>query len=129
MPSEQSPPSNSSPARKGSSKKGQHPPITGGVRGLLGLPMHESGLLATVPLTAPPREHHYGQASLPESEENNERFRELAADEELIEAGSSNDADPQSNFSASLPRNDASFSGAVSRKPVDARSAPSAMSV
>src|SRR5215813_8046452 len=106
MPSEQSPPRNSSPARKGSSEKGQHPPITGGVRGLLGLPMRESGFLSTVPLTAP-REHHYGQAPLPESEENEERFRKLAADEELIEAGSSTDADPQSKFSASLLRNGA----------------------
>src|SRR5262245_21885977 len=129
MPPEQPPASNARPARTGSAEKGKHSPITGGVRGLLGLPMRESGLLATAPLTAPPRERHYGQAPLPESEENDERFREIAADEELIEAGSSTDADPQSNLPASLPRDDASFSGATPRKPVDARSAPSAMSV
>src|SRR5215510_759699 len=103
MPPEQPPASNAQPACTGSAEKGKHSPITGGVRGLLGLPMRGSGVLATAPLTAPLLEHHYGQVPLPESEENDERFRELTADEELIEAGSSNDADPQSNFSASLP--------------------------
>src|SRR5262245_30990607 len=129
MPPEQPPASNARPARTSSAEKGKHSPITGGVRGLLGLPMRESGVLAIAPLTAPPLEHHYGQAPLPESEENDERFRGLAADEGLIEAGSRTDPDPQSHFPASLPRDDASFSGATPRKPVDARSAPSAMSV
>ena len=105
------------PLAQGSAEKGKHPPITGGVRGLLGLPMRESGLQPTASLTAPLRGHHYGQPPLPASEENDESFREIALDEELIEAGGSAGADPQSDFPGSLPRDDASFPRATPRKP------------
>src|SRR5215831_4667984 len=103
MPSEQSPLNNSSPARKGSSEKGQHPPITGGVRGLLGLPIRASGVWSTTPLTAPPRGHHYGQPPLPASEEG----------------GS---ADPQSDFPHALLRDGASLPRAIPENPADTRS-------
>ena len=129
MPSEQSPSSNARPPRTGSAAKGQHPPMTGGVRGLLGLPMRESGLLPTAPLTAPPRGHRYGQPPLPESEENEESFREIALDEESIEAGGSAGTHPQSDFPGSLPRDGASFPRAMPENPADRRSAPAAMSV
>ncbi len=128
MPPEQ-PPSNARPARTGSAEKGKHPPITDGVRGLLGLPIRESGLTPTALLTAPLRSHRYRQPPLAASEENDESFREIALDEELIEAGGSAGTDPQSDFPGSLPGDGASFFGATPRKPVDARSAPSAMSV
>jgi hypothetical protein len=129
MPSEQSPSSNARPTRTWSAAKGQHPPMIGGVRGLLGLPMRESGLLPTAPLTAPPRGHHYGQPPLSESEENEESFREIARDEELIEAGGSAGADPQSDFPGSLPHDGASFPRAIPENPADGRRAPAAISV
>lgn len=87
MPSEQSPPSNSSPARNGSSEKDQRPPITGGVRGLLGLPMRESGVRSTAPLTALPRGHHYGQPPLLASGESDESFREGCARRRIERGG------------------------------------------
>jgi hypothetical protein len=69
MPSEQSPAGDARPTDRGATAKGQPPAVTGGVRGLLGLPMRESGLVRTAPLIAPPREHHYGQPPLPGNEE------------------------------------------------------------
>jgi hypothetical protein len=95
----------------------------------LGLPMRESGPLPTAPLTAPAREHHYGQPPLPESEENEESLREIARDEELIEARGSAGAHPQSDFPDSLPRDGASFPRAIPENPAGRRSAPAAMSV
>jgi hypothetical protein len=68
----------------------------------LGLPMRESGPLPTAPLTAPAREHHYGQPPLPASEENDASFREIARDEELIEAGGSPSDHHQSDFPADI---------------------------
>jgi hypothetical protein len=127
MPSEQSHPSNSSPARKGSAEQGQHPPITGGVRRLLGLPMRESGVLSTTPLTAPPRGHHYGQPPLPASEENDEGFREGAPDEGLSEEGGSAGADPQSDFPRSLLHHGAALPRAVPENPADTRSTATTM--
>jgi hypothetical protein len=127
MPSEQSHPSNSSPARKGSAEQGQHLPITGGVRGLLGLPMREGGVVSTPPLTAPPRGHHYGQPPLPASEENAEGFREGAPDEGLSEEGGSAGADPQSDIPRSLLRHGATLPRAVPENPVDTRSTATTM--
>ena len=129
MPSEQSPSSNARLNRAGSAAKGHYPPTTRGVRGLLGLPMRESGLLSTAPLTAPPRAHHDGQRSLPESGENDESFREIARDEESIEAEGSAGTDPQSDFPSSLPRDGGSSLGAMPKNPSDTRSAPRPMSV
>jgi hypothetical protein len=127
MPSEQSPSSNSSPARNGSSEKGQRPPITGGVRGLLGLPMRASGVLSTAPLTAPPRGHHYGQPPLPVSEENDDSFREVALDDGLSEEGGSAGADPQGDFSRSLPRDGASLPNTRPENAADRRSTATTM--
>src|SRR4249919_2720393 len=127
MPSEQSPPSNARPTRTGSTEKGLHPSSTGGVRGLLGLPMRESGLQPTASLTAP-RGHHSGQPPLPASGENDESLREIARDEELIEAGGSAGTDPESDFSGSLPHDVASAPSAIPENPADPRSTPSAMS-
>src|SRR5262245_44874227 len=110
MPSEQSHPSNASPARKGSAEQGQHPPITGGVRGLLGLPMRAGVGLSTTPLTAPPRGHHYGQPPLPASEE-----------------GGSAGADPQSDFPRSLLHHGAALPRAVPENPADTRSTATTM--
>jgi hypothetical protein len=129
MSSEQFPSSNARPSRTASAEREQHSPVTGGVRGLLGLRMLQSGPLPTAPLTAPPRRHHYGQSPLPESEENDESSREVARDEELIEAGDSASADPRSDFPGSWPRDGASFPGTIRGNPGDRRSAPSAMSV
>ena len=129
MPSEQSTSSNASPTRTGSAGKGQQPPTTGGVRELLGLPMRESGVLPTAPLTAPSRGQRYEQPPSPASEENGESFREIAPDEELIEAEGSARADLQDNFPASLPRHGALSSGVVPEHPVDQRSAPPAMTL
>lgn len=128
MPSEQSHPSNASPARKGATEKSQHPPIIGGVRGLLGLPMRESGVLSTAPLTAPPRGHHYGQPPLPASTENDESFREVALDEGLIEEGGIPDTDAQSEFPRLLLRDGVAFPRAIPENPADTRSMPSAIS-
>jgi hypothetical protein len=122
MPSEQSPPNNSSPARNRSSEKAQHSPITGGVRGLLGLPMRANGVLSTTPLTAPPRGHHYGQPPLPASEENDEGFRDGAQDEGLSEEGGSTGADPQSNFPHALRHHGTALPRAVPENPADTRS-------
>jgi hypothetical protein len=127
MPPEQSPLSNQRPTRAESGEQGQRPPITAGVRGLLGLPVRESELTPTTPLTAPLRSPHYGQLPLPASEENDQNFCEIALEEELIEARGSTSTDPQNHFPAALP--DAAFSRATPGKPADARSAPSAMSV
>jgi hypothetical protein len=127
MPSEQSPSSNARPSRAGSAEKDQHPPIVGGVRGLLGLPMCETGLLTTAPLTAPSGGHHYEQPPWPESEENDESFHETVRDEELIEAGGSGGT--LNDYPGSLPRNGASFPRAIPRKLSDTRSALSPMSV
>ena len=129
MPSEQSPSSNTRSTHTGSAAKGQHPAITAGVRGLLGLPMRESGLLPTAPLTAPPRGHHYGQPPLPESEDNERSFHEIARDEELIEAGGNAGADPHNDFRGSLPDHGASFSRVLPENPLDGRLAPSGISV
>jgi hypothetical protein len=142
MPSEQSPSNNTSPARKGSSEKGQHPPITSGVRGLLGLPMRERGVLSTAPLTTPPRGPHYGQPPLPASEGNDESFREVALDEGLIEEGGRAGTDTperpisalhtyetgaRSDFPRSLLRDDASLSRAILENPADTRSTATTM--
>jgi hypothetical protein len=125
MPSDQSPSSNARSTGTGSAAKGQHLPITAGVRGLLGLPIRKNGLLPTAPLAAPPRVHHYEQPSLPENEENDKGFHEIARDEESIEAERSA-AEAQDNFPASLPRHGVVSSGVVPEHPVDQRSAPAA---
>src|SRR5262245_51367312 len=87
MPSEASGPANTHSASKGLHETGQHPPITGGVRGLLGLPVRASGVLSTAPLTAPPRGYHYGQPPLPASEEHDEGVHDVARDDGWIEDG------------------------------------------
>ena len=127
MPSEQSPASNARPTGRGSTAKGQPPAVSGGVRGLLGLSMRESGLVPTVPLTAPPRGHHYGQPPLPGNEEEADTFREPARDE-LIDAAGRAGADPQSDF-PSLPGHRASSRRAIPGTPADRHSSPTAMSV
>jgi hypothetical protein len=129
MPSEQSPPHSQSITRQGSPETLQHPPSRGGVRMLLGLPFSDRGALSTVALTAPLDRHRYGQSPLPVSEENDESFREIALDEELIEAGGSAGAHPQSDFPGSLPHDGASFPRAIPENPAGTRSAPLAMSV
>jgi hypothetical protein len=129
MPSEQSHPGNASPARKGATEKSQYPPIIGGVRGLLGLPMRESGVLSTAPLTAPLRGHYYGQPPLPASAENDESFREVTLDAGLSEEGGIPDTDSQSEFPHLLPRDGVAFPRAIPENPVETRLMPSAMSV
>lgn len=126
MPPDPSPSSNARSTGTGSAAKGQHLPITAGVRGLLGLPIRKNGLLPTAPLAAPPRVHHYEQPPRPENEENDKGFHEIARDEESIEAERSAGADAQDNFPASLPRRGALSSGVVPQHPVDQRSAPAA---
>jgi hypothetical protein len=126
MPSDQSPSSNARSTGTGSAAKGQHLPITAGVRALLGYPVRKNGLLPTAPLTAPPRVHHYEQPPLPENEEKDKGFHEIARDEESIEAERSGGAEPQDNFPASLPRYGALSSGVAPEHPVDQRSAPAA---
>ena len=127
MPSEQSHPSNPSPARTGSAEQGQHPPLTGGVRGLLGLPMRKSGVLSTPPLTAPQRGQHYGQPPLPASEENDESFHEAAPDEGVSEEGGRAGAGPQSDFPRSLLHHGAALPRAVPENPADTRSTATKM--
>jgi len=127
MPSEQSPPNTSSPACHGSSEARQPSHITGGVRGLLGLPMGESGARSTTPLTVPPHGHHYGQPLLPASEESDESFREGALDEELIEEGSRAGVDSRSDFPRSVLRDGASLSRAIPENPADIRSTATTM--
>jgi hypothetical protein len=122
MPSEQSPPSNASPARHRSSEKDQRPPSTGGVRGLLGLPMRASGVLSTAPLTAPPRGHHYGQPPLLASGESDESFREGALDEGWSEEGGSASADSQSDIPGAVLHGGASLPITKPGNPVDTRS-------
>jgi hypothetical protein len=95
----------------------------------LGLPFSDRGALSTVALTAPLDRHRYRQSPLPASEENDESFREIARDEELIEAGGSGGAHPQRDFPGSLPHDGASFPRAIPENPADTCSAPSAMSV
>ena len=129
MPSEQSPPSNSSPVRQGSSEKGQHPRITGGVRGLLGLPNRESGVLSTIILTAPPRGHHYGQPPLLARGESDEGFREGALDKGLSEKGGSAGADSQNDLSCSFLQGGASLPKTKSENPADTRSTTTKMPV
>lgn len=120
MPAKQSIPSGSIPVRNGSSENGQYPSIAGGVRRLLGLPRGECGAVSAAVLTAPPRGHHYGGAPWPAREENEESFREITEDEELIEAGGC--ADPQSDFSRPLPRDDASSPRIIPGNPAGQRS-------
>jgi hypothetical protein len=101
-------------------------PITAGVRALLGYPVRKNGLLPTAPLTAPPRVHHYEQPPLPENEEHDKSFHEIARDEESIEAERSAGAEAQDNFPASLSRHGALSFGVAPEHPVDQRSAPAA---
>jgi hypothetical protein len=91
--------------------------------------MRESGPLPTASLTATPRGHHYGRLPSPASEEDDENFCEIALDEELIDAGDSASAHPQSDFPGSLPHDGASFPRTIPENPADTPSAPSAMSV
>jgi hypothetical protein len=104
MPSEPSSPNPSSAAHHESAGQGQHPPVTSGVRGLLGLPKRESGLLSTAPLTAPPRGYHYGQPPLPAREEHDESFPEEAPEEGVLEAGGRVRGDSWSDTPRSVPR-------------------------
>src|SRR5262245_40605587 len=127
MPSEQSPPSNSSPGRQGSSGKGQHPPITRGVRGLLGLPLRESGVLSTAILTAPPRGLPYGQPPVLASLDSDESFREGALDEGLSAEGDSAGSDSQSDFPGSLLHGGTAFPKIKPENPADARSTTTKM--
>ena len=127
MPSEQSPSSNARPTRAGSTEKGLHPNSTGGVRRLLGLPMRESGVLSASILTAPPHVHHYGQWPSLSTEENNESFRKVALDEELIEEGAIASADPQSDSSRSLLRDSALLPRAVPENAADTLSTTTKM--
>jgi hypothetical protein len=129
MPSEPLPPHSQSITHQKSPETLQHPPSSGSVRMLLGLPFSDRGALSTVALTAPLDRHRYGQSPLPASEENDESFREIALDEELIEAGGRAGAHPQSDFPGSLPHDGASFPRAIPENPAHTRSAPSAMSV
>lgn len=128
MPSEQSPPSSASPARNGSSEKDQRPPITGGVRGLLGLPRRASGVRSTAPVTAPPRGHHYGQPPLFASGESDESVRAGALDEGLSEEGGSVGADSHSNFPRSLPYGGALLPKTTPEHPAERRSTTTTMS-
>jgi hypothetical protein len=128
MPSELSPPGHASPTRNGSSEQDQRPLTTGGVRGLLGLPMRASGVRSAAPLTAPPRGYHYGQPPLPVSEQNDESFREGAPAAGWIEEGGSPDADPQSESSGALRRDGVSLPRAIPGNPAEMRSTSSAMS-
>ena len=129
MPSEPSPPGHASPTRNGSSEQDQRPLTTGGVRGLLGLPMRASGVRSAAPLTAPPRGYHYGQPPLPVSEQNDESFREGAPAAGWLEEGGSPDADPQSESSGALRRDGVSLPRAIPENPAEMRSTSSAMSV
>ena len=128
MPSEPSPPGHASPTRNGSSEQDQRPLTTGGVRGLLGLPMRASGVRSAAPLTAPPRGYHYGQPPLPVSEQNDESFREGAPAAGWLEEGGSPDADPQSESSGALRRDGVSLPRAIPENPAEMRSTSSAMS-
>jgi hypothetical protein len=136
MPSEASGPANMHSADKGLPETGQRPPITGGVRGLLGLPMRASGVLSTAPLTTPPRGYHYGQPPLPASEEHDEGGRDVAQDDDWIEAGGGAGMDTperqpralppyetgaQSDFPRSLRRHGASYPRAIPEHPADTR--------
>ena len=122
MPSEQSPPGNASPARNGSSEKDQRPPITGGVRGLLGLPMRASEGLSTAPLTVPPRGHHYGQPPLFASGESDESFRAGALDEGWSEEGDRASANAPSDFPRALLHGGAALPTTRPENPADTRS-------
>lgn len=127
MPSEQTPSSNSTPARRGTSEKGQHPPIISGVRALLGLPMHAGGVHSAASLTAAPRGHHYGQPLLLVSEENDEGFPEEARYEGLIEERARAGADARNDFLRLSPREGASLSRAIPENPAHARPAAAKM--
>ena len=136
MPSEASGPAHTHSASKGLQEPGPHPPITGGVRGLLGLPMRASGVLATAPLTAPPRGYHYRQLPLPASEESDEGFLDVTRGDGWIEAGGGAAIDTperptsalhtyetgaQSDFPGSLLREGTSHSRAIPAHPGDTR--------
>jgi hypothetical protein len=127
MPSEKSAPANTNSASKGLQETGQHPPITGGVRGLLGLPMRASGVLSTAPLTAPPRGHHYGQPPWLASGESDESFREGALDEGWSEEGGSVGTDSQSDFPGVLLHGGASLPTTKPENPADTRSTATKM--
>jgi hypothetical protein len=130
MPSEQPPPHNPRPP-----EKLQHPPSTGGVRMLLGLPFSDSAL-STVALTAPLGRHRYGQSPLPAPEESKESFGETPPDEGVIEETRGAGADFPERLARSLayetdtPRDfpraplhdDARVSRAMRENATDARS-------
>jgi hypothetical protein len=120
MPSEASGPANTHSAGKGPQETDQHPPSTGRVRGLLGLPMRASGVLSTAPLTAPPRGHHYGQPPLPASEEHDEGGRDIARDDGWS-AAKGGETGAQSDFPRALRRDGASHSRAIPEHPAATR--------
>ena len=122
MPSEASPPGHASPNRNGSSEQDQRPLTTGGVRGLLGLPLRASGGRSTAPLSAPPRGHHYGQPPLFASGESDEGLPEGARDAGLSQERERTGVDSRSDVPRALPRGGASLPQSQPESPAETHS-------
>src|SRR6516165_6820913 len=113
MPSEPSHPSHTSPARSGSSEQSPRTALTGGVRGLLGLPLRDRGVLSTAPVTAPPRGYHAEQPPLPASEEHDESVHEVERGDGVSDDGGRAGPAPQSDVPRALRHVGASLPSAI----------------